>query len=204
MVILKQEIDKVMTDRWSGSVLLLENLISTFESFCKRGFKLDQKQKVIDLLNSLQTGFRDFPVVLHFLHTSIQFLNESKVPGLLNFLLQYRKKWEDTGMQIAQKAKSLIDLSGKRILLHSSSGTIKRIFDSCSDMSSTIQVIQTESRPNLEGRKQAASLAKLGFQVLLLPDLGMGRHLKKIDLVLMGADMVSPRSEEHTSELQSH
>jgi len=192
MDMLKLEIEKVLNDRQSGSILVLNKLISRLESFSKRNFNSKKKQELALYLDSLRTGFNDFPVVLHFLISQVQFLNNNKIQDLSKFLYQYKKRWRNTGIQIAKKTKKLIDLFGKTILLHSFSGTIMSIFESYPELAQSIRIIQTESRPNLEGRKQAAVLAKLGFKVLLIPDLGIGRHLKEVNLILLGADRICP------------
>jgi hypothetical protein len=53
-----------------------------------------------------------------------------------------------------------------------------------------VKIIQTESRPILEGRIQAVNLHKLGYEVKLVSDTGYARHLDRINMILLGADAI--------------
>jgi translation initiation factor 2B subunit (eIF-2B alpha/beta/delta family) len=54
-----------------------------------------------------------------------------------------------------------------------------------------LRVICLESRPNLEGRALAASLARAGFEVVVTTDAACYANLSETDLFLVGADSMT-------------
>ena len=88
------------------------------------------------------------------------------------------------------QARSAIDLNQKLILCHSQSSAVREIFDAYQGNRKKVKIIQTESRPVLEGRIQAVNLLKLGYEVKLISDTGYSRHLDRINMILLGADAI--------------
>ena len=76
---------------------------------------------------------------------------------------------------------------GATVLTHSASSAV---FAALTRVAG-IRVIATESRPNLEGVKQARELRKLGIDVELIVDSAAGLHMARADFLLTGADAVT-------------
>jgi translation initiation factor eIF-2B subunit delta len=92
----------------------------------------------------------------------------------------------------AQNSAGLIR-SGITILTHSRSSTIYAAFLEAAKSRKKFAVIATESRPGLEGRALAQDLAAQHIPVTLIADAAASLALDQIDLVLVGADTVTPR-----------
>ena len=193
METLKKEISSAMSDHESGSLQLLDNLIRSFESFYKRsGNQVHTDME--KFLSSLETGFNDFPVIQHFLKNFKEFLSSGSQANGAAFLSQYNQKWENIDHNIAIVASKIIDCSGKSIMVHSNSKTIQTFLKIQKSNSSVINIIQTESRPVMEGRKQAEYLINLGFPVKFITDSSAARYFSEIEYVITGADRINSDS----------
>ena len=81
---------------------------------------------------------------------------------------------------------------GATILTHSRSSTVLAALNNAKASGKCFRVIATESRPMLEGRAMAESLAREGLSVSLIADAAAAAVLEKVDCVLIGADKVTP------------
>jgi len=93
----------------------------------------------------------------------------------------------------ATQAASLID-EGARVLTHSRSSTVLEAFDQARRAGKSFAVVATESRPLFEGRTLAEALVKEGVPVTLIIDAAATIAIEEIDLVLVGADAITPSS----------
>ena len=105
---------------------------------------------------------------------------------------------EDFGAQlrlcnerIAQEALSLFP-SGCRVLIHSRSSTVLEALQLAAARGHRLEVVCTESRPILEGRAVAATLADKGIKTTLITDSAVAQFVGSADLVVVGADSISP------------
>jgi eIF-2B alpha/beta/delta-like uncharacterized protein len=94
--------------------------------------------------------------------------------------------------RIAGRAVSLIS-DGMMVLTHSSSATVLRAFLAAQQAGRRFAVVCTESRPMLEGCNLARQLGAEGIEARLVVDAAAFRMLPKVNLVMVGADAVSPR-----------
>jgi ribose 1,5-bisphosphate isomerase len=78
------------------------------------------------------------------------------------------------------------------ILTHCHSSTVESILKRAAEMHD-IKVICTETRPMYQGRKTAKNLAKVGIDVTMVTDSAMGSWMNDVDVVLVGADVVTAR-----------
>src|SRR5262245_35057738 len=93
----------------------------------------------------------------------------------------------------ARHAGALIKPGGT-VLTHSRSSTVRDAFFSAS-RGGRFNLIITESRPALEGRKLAAELAREEIQITLIADSAAALVMQEpVDLVMVGADMVTPEA----------
>jgi translation initiation factor 2B subunit (eIF-2B alpha/beta/delta family) len=82
--------------------------------------------------------------------------------------------------------------SGATVLTHSRSSTVLAAFVEARRRGNDFSVIATESRPVLEGRALAEALAAQGTRVSVIADSAAASVLNQVDLVLVGADKITP------------
>ena len=104
-----------------------------------------------------------------------------------SFLLHLR----DSGEQIARIAGELIDVNS-RVLTHSYSSTVLKTLTEAWRRGKPFEVICTESRPNYEGLQMAEKLGESKIRVQLQIDSAAPYRMKEVDLVLVGADCLTP------------
>jgi translation initiation factor eIF-2B subunit delta len=93
----------------------------------------------------------------------------------------------------AQHAAQLIT-DGTIVLTHSRSSTVLSSFVLAKRAGRRFRVIATESRPLLEGRALALELAGENIQVAIIADAAAALALEQTDLILVGADKITPNS----------
>jgi translation initiation factor eIF-2B subunit delta len=96
-------------------------------------------------------------------------------------------------VETAKQAAKLIR-PGCKLLTHSRSSTVLEALSTAARKGVAFGVIATESRPVLEGRTLATELANAGIVVTLIADAAAATVLSEIDLVLVGADRVTPEA----------
>lgn len=191
----KDDLKKFESDNSTGSAELLERYIELLLFWLERGELQTPKDKsfLMDQIKRLQDRHKSLFVLLHFTYRVIQLLNSSGEdwnPVVVDFLNEYRDKWTGVNIRLAMQAGSAIDLKQKLILCHSQSSAVREIFEAYQGNRKKVKIIQTESRPILEGRIQAVNLYKLGYEVKLVSDTGYARHLDRINMILLGADAI--------------
>lgn len=77
------------------------------------------------------------------------------------------------------------------VLTHSRSSTVLNALVEAKQGGRFFDVVATESRPLLEGRSLATSLSRKGIPVILIADSAAALAMEKIDLVMLGADMLT-------------
>jgi translation initiation factor 2B subunit (eIF-2B alpha/beta/delta family) len=93
----------------------------------------------------------------------------------------------------ATHAANLID-EGARVLTHSRSSTVLEAFAQARRAGKSFAVVATESRPMFEGRTLAEALVKQDVPVTVIIDAAAARAIEEVDLVLVGADAITPVS----------
>jgi len=191
----KDDLKKFESDNSTGSAELLEQYIELLLFWLEKGELRTPKDRsfLMDQIKRLQDRHKSLFVLLHFSFRVTQLLNNSGEdwnPDLMNFLNEYRDKWTGVNIRLAMQAKSAIDLKQKLILCHSQSSAVREIFEAYHGNRKKVKIIQTESRPILEGRIQAVNLYKLGYEVKLVTDTGYARHLDRINMIILGADAI--------------
>jgi eIF-2B alpha/beta/delta-like uncharacterized protein len=94
--------------------------------------------------------------------------------------------------QIAQTALPLIH-DGATIMTISSSSMVLAALQHAHEGGKGIRIICLESRPQREGVEFAKLLAESGIHVTLVVDAAMAHFMKDVNLVIFGADTVSPK-----------
>ena len=191
----KDDLKRFESDNSTGSAELLERYIELLLYWLEKGELQTPKDKsfLMDQIKRLQDRHKSLFVLQHFSYRVIQLLNSSGEDWnhmVVDFLNEYRDKWAGVNIRLAMQAGSAIDLKQKLILCHSQSSAVREIFEAYQGNRKKVKIIQTESRPILEGRIQAVNLHKLGYEVKLVSDTGYARHLDRINMILLGADAI--------------
>lgn len=93
--------------------------------------------------------------------------------------------------KISELGRGLIPPEGK-ILTHSYSSTVLRTLVDARKSGQIFRVVCTESRPVCEGFQMARELCELGVETQLQTDVAAAYTVKDVDLVLVGADCLTP------------
>ncbi len=81
---------------------------------------------------------------------------------------------------------------GATMLTHSRSSTVLAAFVEARRCGRNFSVFATESRPMLEGRTLAEALSRHGINVTLIADAAASLAMDRVDLILVGADKITP------------
>ncbi len=205
------QIKKIKSDKYSGSVRILNETISALYNFLVKEKDLPEKQLIYLLQTSIKSvveTHNQFSALDHFYHQTILSMEEfiskrdnakdvpDEKPSLRELLLEktaeYIKRWKDVNNKIAALAFSSIDFKDKTVMVHSNSNTIAALFEYLKEKNIFPDVIQTEARPKFEGRLLAEQLAKMGFKVTVIVDSAIIKYLTKVDLAIAGCDCIFP------------
>jgi translation initiation factor 2B subunit (eIF-2B alpha/beta/delta family) len=190
-------VDKILRDNTSGSGDLLSSLITSLGDLLDRHKSTDPLDAAYigEELKRIRDGKPVFMVMQHFIRKFILFLGEKSsvtASGAKLFIDTYSEEWKDVNERIWKNLQQFVDLAGKTILLHSNSSTVTSLFGHLQASTSGIRLIQTESRPAMEGRIQGSRLAGLGFPIALISDASVFRYMQQADIAILGADAVFP------------
>lgn len=111
--------------------------------------------------------------------------------ALLTTSQGYVNHLERSVERIAQVVFPLIP-DGAFVLTHSFSSTVLAAFTHAKQEGRTFAVLCTESRPQYEGRVLAERLAQAGVETRLIVDALAPSIIRDIEVVLVGADSLSP------------
>jgi len=105
----------------------------------------------------------------------------------LNFIANAERAAHDAALH----SVTLI-LDSATVLTHSRSSTVLAAFIEARRAGRDFSVIATESRPMLEGRALAEAVASQGIPVTLIADAAASLAMDDADLVMVGADRITP------------
>ena len=203
---IKKVLEEIAADNVSGSATLQRKLEEGLLSALKEGGEggqVSEQRKVIDMFLNFREEMSSFAVLGHFTDHLVYRLRtpgKGMVEKILDAILDYRKQWSDIDERIYRNFLSSVpgmDQPGIfSFLLHSHSGTICEFFRMLTKEFPTGEMVlmQTESRPALEGRQQALCLRNLGYEVWFGTDSAVSGLFSGVDMVLLGADKVYPDS----------
>lgn len=196
------EITKIKSDRYSGSLIILNSVIESLSKFLNSDTQftnIEFTYIIKDGLNAVRSIHNQFSALNTFLNEIERIINQYNNSifdcreKLKLFIFAYNEKWKNVNSNIARNAFRNIDFKNKIIFLHSNSSTVSYIFRQMKERNIKAEVIQTESRPKCEGKIQAKHIASLGFNVTYIVDSAVGKYLTKVDLAIVGADAVFPK-----------
>lgn len=193
-----QQMESVRNDNYSGSATVLLNAVTALKTFLKGCTGLEDVRIADEIgkqFGLLFASHSQMAILRNFadeMFSEIKNFSDSQglKKNLLEWLNGYTDKWAGVSMQIAENAVKHIDFRDKTVLLHSNSSTVQKIFEILQKQRIKVSILQTESRPVYEGRKQAKFLAKLGCSVTVIPDSAFTRYMDIVDMAVLGSDGV--------------
>ncbi len=166
------EFHHVLKDNTSGSSSILNQLINILINYFSQN-PLCHTNEIQEIAYKLSENFPSFAVIQHFTKEFKYYIKQDKKiknDEILKFLDEYKNKWRDVNIRIAQNLLSKVHISNKTILLHSNSYSIHSVFSEIKNNNYQVKVIQTISYPAKEGIKQAEILSDFGFHITLISD----------------------------------
>jgi len=179
----------IRKDNFSGSSLLLRKLIHNIKSILQKESSDEVLEKLYIDLELVNKDLGHFAVIAHFVNF-VKTTSNGNIEDLLRDISNYNKQWDNKIKKLVSQFATQVNFNDKIIFLHSYSGLIGQLFNQLKKQKNNCMIIQTESRPVNEGIMQAEFIGDLGFPVQLITDGAMGTHLKKCDVVILGADSV--------------
>jgi translation initiation factor 2B subunit (eIF-2B alpha/beta/delta family) len=205
------QIKKIKSDKYSGSVRVLNETISALYNFLVKEKDLPEKELIYLMQTSIKSVVEihnQFSALDHFYHEAVLSMedfiekrnklgkDDPEKPSLQNYLLgitaDYINKWKNVNRKIAALVYSAYDFKDKTVLIHSNSNTILALFEYLKEQDVYPDIIQTESRPKFEGRILAEQLSEMGFKVNMIVDAAMVKYLTKVNIALIGCDCIFP------------
>jgi translation initiation factor 2B subunit (eIF-2B alpha/beta/delta family) len=194
MTPLQQLFDEITDDHRSGSGSLARRLMQGLMEITIHNHTLSTPEikQIESMLMEFEQKMHTFALIRHFCLDLLQQIQHDPIRtfrDLYQFVLRYQQAQATREEQLVRFFLDRFPLSGKTVLTHSQSSTVKEILLANKDKKKT-NVIQTESRPVMEGRQQAGDLAAEGYTVKLICDTAYAPLLKETDMVLVGADTI--------------
>lgn len=179
--------------RRAGSVFVLLSAQSTQERVASVALA---REAVIETCTALALAQPDMSPLLRVasaaltaarIATLAQEVLRSAQEAALNFI----EKAERAARDVALHGATLI-CNGATVLTHSRSSSVLAALVEARQAGRNFSVVTTESRPRLEGRALAEEIAGQNIRVTLIADAAASLAMEQVDVVLVGADKITP------------
>ncbi len=178
----------IASDRSSGSEELALKVLDCCDTLLSR--PVDYKAELV-IAASIILSAKPRMAVLYNLFNHLFLASAGRGP-LLEAVSTYRRHLLDSRRLLCAKASELLRTG--HLLLHSYSSTVVSVLQEVMQAGLRPKVTVTESRPMMEGRRTAAELASLGFEVTLIADAAVATQLTSGTTILLGADSITADS----------
>jgi len=191
-MVLPGEILEILNDRESGSIALLNRLLSALEAELQNQGMTEETFAV--MVTGIRKHLAHFAAIENFLvsladHTS----QNSHFPDTaLEFIREYGEYWRDSDRKIAANFLRHFDPEGKTILTHSHSQTVISLLEQMQAKQVRFRVLQTLSSPGKEGRISLERMHAMQIHSDLVADSVVPEALDRTGLVIMGCDALLP------------
>lgn len=201
--VIAEAINRIASDNTSGAAEILRRAAEVFTllddptSEPTEDLELTQKT-VIETCSALALAQPDMTPLLRLASAALSATRgETNSRGSLRCAakaaLNFVASAERGAHEAATHAANLIR-DGATILTHSRSSTVIDALVEARRAGRVFSVVATESRPMQEGRVLAAALASLTIPVTLISDAGAALAMIPVDLVVVGADKITPEN----------
>lgn len=175
----------VANDRTHGAAELLRSALQALRQFLDNVDEADYGD--IDyLMNELANLRND----MAGFSNCVRLLNNESIESLIRSVTQLQEYLASSSIQIAHHAVSVIQEPAV-ILTNSRSSVVEQVLIALYRAGKVRRIIQLESRPAYEGRRNAERLIDCGMQVTVIPDAALGYWMHSADAVVVGADAIS-------------
>lgn len=201
-IVIDEAINQIASDNTSGAAEILRRAGAVFTLLNDRAtehvagsFELAQ-QAVIETCTALAFAQSDMTPLLRLASAALSAARiatgarqslKAAQDAALNFIADAERAARDA----ASHAAALIR-DGATVLTHSRSSTVLAALVEAKQRGRDFSVVATESRPMLEGRALTEAVARLDIRVTLIADAAASLAMDPVNLVLMGADKVTP------------
>jgi len=196
----EETLKQIASDNTSGAAEILRQAGAAFTQLSASTppvAELDQAQQaILDTCTGLALAQPEMTPVLRLASTA---LSASRMASDARDALKYAEVAALNFIENAARAagsasdhSAVLIQEGASVLTHSRSSTVLAAFVEARRAGRSFSVIVTESRPMLEGRAVAASLVVEDIAVTLIADAAASLAIDQVDLVMIGADTITP------------
>lgn len=177
------ELEKILSDYTLGSQEILEFLIGLLQ-------KLNQKEVILGIIDKvILPNFKNFEIIQQTLTQIKEYAQSHEIPEIQKYMQDIINKfYKKIGKLLRQFEK--VVFPGIKILTISNSKTIFEIITRIKLKFYSPEVYALESMPVGEGKIFDNRLKAFGVNSTLVKDSEMKDYVKKVDIVLMGADRI--------------
>jgi ribose 1,5-bisphosphate isomerase len=196
----EEALKQIASDTTSGAAEILRQAGAAFTQLSASsppGAQLEQAQQaILDTCTGLVLAQPEMTPVLRLAGTALSASRiASDARDALNCAEVAALNFIENAVRSAGYASTLSAVliqEGASVLTHSRSSTVLAALVEARRSGTSFSVIVTESRPMLEGRAVAASLVVEGIPVALIADAAASLAIDQVDLVMIGADTITP------------
>ncbi len=201
-IVIDEAICRIASDNTSGAAEILRSAATVFillnemsSEHCGGDFEVAQ-QDIIETCVALASAQPEMSPLLRLASAALSAAQTAtSAPdswrragqAALSFIANAERAAHDAGLQSATLIRD-----HSTVLTHSRSSTVLAAFVEARRAGRRFSVFATESRPMLEGRALAEALAGQGIPVTLIADAAACLVMDDVDLVIVGADKVTP------------
>lgn len=155
--------------------------LATFNKKMKEAYDLlySTRPTAVTLPNALK-------YVMHYKASSVDEARRAIVANADAFIANSENAVKKIGEIGAHRIKD-----GDTILTHCNSSVAFKIFETAFKQGKKINVVATETRPRMQGYITVDFLQTVGIPTTLILDSAVRYYMKKVDLVLVGADAIT-------------
>ena len=195
---LMQMIESIKADNRSGAAELLERAAAVYAAASTSQPEPTPEtaafivESISATLKDAQPGMAGLLNLIRRVETAIQ------RPGSIGPLGQAASAASEFAVSALRNLKAVATKGAELIapdavvLTHSRSSTVVAALLKAAERVQRFSLIATESRPMLEGRQLAEAISAAGVDVTVIVDAAAAVVMDQIDLVLVGADRVTP------------
>jgi len=130
--------------------------------------------------------------IINFTYMNLR--TEKNIKSLKSKLIahedNYLKNMKSNSEMLASYGSRIIE-DGSVIMTYCHSSTVASILKKAHNLGKEFEVIACETRPKFQGRITARELVNAGINTTLIVDGAMNTFMRKVDLVLVGADAIT-------------
>jgi len=177
--------NRLKGDRTQGAAELLRSALIALRKFLHNVENPDSND-----IELLMTDLAQLRMDMAGFRNCVRFINTATPDSLLKSVIQLEEYLAQTPVMIAENAVHLMRHTTS-VMTNSRSSVVEQSILSLHRAGKLKQVIQMESRPAYEGRRNAEKLLECGIHVTMIPDAAMGYWINNADVVLVGADAIA-------------